>query len=88
MTSTPLSFSRFTALAVPTLLWAGAAMAQAPDQRSSPNSSKLQQPTSSSVQQQESPQADADKNGTEIDRKIRELDRRLNRIMRSVCSGC
>jgi len=88
MASVSLSLSRLAALAVPALLWVGAAVAQAPDLQSAPDRPKLRQPTSSSVQQQESLPADADKNRSEADRKVREMDRRLNRTLRSVCSGC
>jgi hypothetical protein len=63
-------------------------VAQAPDQRSSPDRPRLQQPTLPPVQQQEDPQAGADKNRSEVDKKVREMDRRLNRTLRSVCSGC
>ncbi len=88
MTSIPLSLSRLTALAVPALLWVGTAVAQAPKQQSSPDRVKLRQPTQSSVQQREGLQAGADKSRSEADRKVREMDRRLNRTLRSVCSGC
>ncbi|KLK93453.1 hypothetical protein AA309_09040 [Microvirga vignae] len=88
MASIPLSLSRLTALAIPALLWVGTAVAQAPDQQSSPDRPKLRQPTPSSVQQQEDVQTNADKSRTEADRKMREMDRRLNRTLRSVCSGC
>ena len=88
MTSVPLSLRRLIALAVPVLLWAGATVAQAPDQQSSFDRSTLRQPTLSSVQQQEGLQADADKTKSEANRKMREMDRRLNRTLRSVCSGC
>ena len=87
MTSIPLSLCRPIALSVPALLWVGTALAQAPDQRSSPDWPTLRQPTLSSVQQEGLP-ADADKNRSEADRKVREMDRRLNRTLRSVCSGC
>jgi hypothetical protein len=88
MTSIPLSLSRLTALAVPALLWVGTAVAQAPDQQYSPDRPTLRQPTLSSVQQQEGLQANADKTNSEANRKMREMDRRLNRTLRSVCSGC
>ena len=88
MTSIPLSLSRLTALAVPALLWVGTAVAQAPDQKYSPDRPTLRQPTLSSVQQQEGLQANADKTNSEANRKMREMDRRLNRTLRSVCSGC
>jgi hypothetical protein len=66
-------------------LLAGAAVAQAPDQATGPT--KLRQPTPQSVQQQEMP-TNADKSRSEADRKVREMDRRLNRTLRSVCVGC
>ena len=49
---------------------------------------RLRQPTPQSVQQQEDLQASADKIRAETDRKMREMDRRLNRTLRSVCVGC
>jgi len=88
MTSIPLSLSRLTPLAVPALLWVGTAMAQAPDQQSSSDRSTLRQPTLSSAQQQEGLQASADRSRSGADRKMREMDRRLNRTLSSVCSGC
>jgi hypothetical protein len=42
----------------------------------------------SSIQRQDDGQTDADKSRMETDRKVREMDRRLNRTLRSVCSGC
>lgn len=88
MTYVSLSLIRPTALAASALLVAGAAAAQAPDQQSSPDRLKLRQPTQSSVQQQEDLQASANKSQAEADRKFREMDRRLNRTLRSVCVGC
>jgi hypothetical protein len=81
-----LPLSRFAVLAAPALLLAGAAVAQAPDQE--PDRPKLRQPTPQTVQQQDDVQRTGDKNRAEADRKVREMDRRLNRTLRSVCVGC
>jgi hypothetical protein len=88
MTSIHLSLSGLIALSVSTLLLVGTAVGQAPDQPSSPERSKVRQQTLSSVQQQDGLQADAGKSRSDADRKVREMDRRLNRTLRSVCSGC
>jgi hypothetical protein len=65
------------------------AMAQAPDQQTvTPDQWKLRQPTSSSVQQPDAaPDIDGKRN-SETERRMREADRRLNRVMRSICDGC
>ncbi|GEO13775.1 hypothetical protein MAE02_14710 [Microvirga aerophila] len=88
MTPIPLSLSRLIALSIQALFWVGTAVAQAPDQQSPPNRPTLRQPTLSSVQQQEGLQAGADQSRSEADRKMREMERRLNRTLRSVCSVC
>ncbi|MBD2748606.1 hypothetical protein IC232_18075 [Microvirga sp. BT688] len=88
MTSIYLSLSGLAALSVSTLLVVGTAVAQVPDRQSSPDRSKVRQQTLSPVQQQVGLQADARKSSSDADRKVREMDRRLNRTLRSVCSGC
>ena len=76
-------------IAAPVFLLAGAVLAQAPDpQAPQPDGRKPRQPTSQSVQQQDDVQRTGDKNRAEADRKVREMDRRLNRTLRSVCVGC
>jgi hypothetical protein len=71
-----------------TLLLSSAAWAQTPDQQTTtPGRSKLRQPTPS-VQQVESPANAESKRQSETERKMREADRKLNRAMRSICSGC
>lgn len=67
-------------------LVSGAVQAQAPT--SPPLDIKQRQPTPTSVQQLEQPQDTQDKNRTALEKKVREMDRRLNRTMRSVCVGC
>jgi hypothetical protein len=86
MASILLPLSRVAILAAPALLWAAGVVAQAPDRAS--DRPKLRQSTTQSVQQEDGQQANADKSTTEADRKVREMDRRLNRTLRSVCSGC
>jgi hypothetical protein len=89
MTSTLSSLRRCIALAMIVLLLGGAAWAQAPNRETlSPDMPKLRQPSPSSVQQQEDAQATRDKGREDDDSRIREMDRRLNRTLRSVCSGC
>lgn len=61
--------------------------AQAPNQQSPPSDGKeLRRPIPSSVQ--EDLQTSSDKSRAESDKKLREMDRRLDRTLRSVCSGC
>lgn len=86
MASILLHLSRIATRAAPALLLAGTALAQVSDQ--APDRTRLRQPTPESVQQQEDMRTNADKNRMEADRKIREMDRRLNRTLRSVCVGC
>jgi hypothetical protein len=78
--------SGFVALA---LLLASAAWAQAPNQRTIvPDRPKLRQPTPSSVLPPEaSPEAESG-SPSEAERKIQEADRRMNRVLRSICNGC
>ena len=76
-------------IAAPVFLLAGAVLAQAPDlQAPQPDGRKPQRLTSQSLQQQEDLQASANKSQAEADRRFRDMDRRLNRTLRSVCSGC
>ena len=82
MSSRLLSLRGCVGVAIIALLLGSGARAQAPDQP------RLRQPTPQSVQQQEDLQASADKIRAETDRKMREMDRRLNRTLRSVCVGC
>ena len=89
MSSSLLSLRGCVGVATIALLLGSGAWAQAPDQEPSPPSQpRLRQPTPQSVQQQEDLQASADKIRAETDRKMREMDRRLNRTLRSVCVGC
>jgi hypothetical protein len=69
------------------LLLASAAVAQAPDQpTTAPDRSAPRQPTPSSVERTET--REPEQNGTDAERKIREMDRKMNRVMRSICVGC
>ena len=71
------------------LLLASAASAQTLDQQSpQPDRPKLRQPTPSSVQQPEPPMEVQSRGNSDIDRKLREADRKLSRVMRSICNGC
>jgi hypothetical protein len=89
MTCSLLSLYKHVGVAAAVFLVAGAAWAQVPDQpSSSPERQELRQPTPSSIQQQEGVQPNTDKSREEADRKLREMDRRLNRTLRSVCSRC
>jgi hypothetical protein len=89
MTCSLLSLYRHVGVAAAVFLVAGAAWAQVPDQpSSSPERPKLRQPTQSSIQQQDDVQPNAVKSREEADRKLREMDRRLNRTLRSVCGRC
>jgi hypothetical protein len=89
MASNFLCLQRRVGVAAAALLLASAAWAQAPHQQpSSSDAPKVRQPTLSSIQRQDDGQTDADKLRMETDRKVREMDRRLNRTLRSVCSGC
>ena len=76
-------------IAAPVFLLAGAVLAQAPDlQAPQPDGRKPRQPTSQSIQQQDVLQADRDKSRLEAERKVRQMDRRLNRTLSSVCNRC
>jgi hypothetical protein len=86
MASILLPLSRVATLAVPALLLVATVMAQAPDQ--TPDRPQLRQPTTQSPQHQDGQQATADKSRSTAERKVREMDRRLNRTLRSVCVGC
>ncbi|WP_114948135.1 hypothetical protein [Microvirga calopogonii] len=89
MTSNSLHLNWRISVGAATLFLAGAVWAQAPDQQPvSHDRPMLRQPTPSSVQQQEDGQGAAEKRETEADKKLREMDRRLARTLRSVCSGC
>ena len=68
------------------MLWAGTAVAQAPDRV--PDRQRVRQPTPQSVQQQEDAKESAEANKTEADRKVRAMDRRLKQTLRSICNGC
>jgi hypothetical protein len=86
MASILLPLSRVAILAAPALLWAVGVVAQVPDRAS--DRPKLRQPTTQSIQQEDGPQANSDKSRAAAERKVREMDRRLNRTLRSVCVGC
>jgi hypothetical protein len=53
-----------------------------------PERAKLRQPAQSTVQQLEGSEAIATKSREVADRKTREIDRRLSRVLRSICIGC
>jgi len=82
MASILLALHRLGVLGVPALLVAGAALAQASSQP------KTRQPTLQSVRQQEDVRTNANMSQSAENRKLREMDRRLNRTLRSVCVGC
>jgi hypothetical protein len=65
---------------------ADVALAQAPMPQ--PDRAKLRQPTQSTVHQPEGSDANGDKSRGEADRKVRAMDRQLNRVLRSICIGC
>ncbi|MBB3018766.1 hypothetical protein FHR70_001820 [Microvirga lupini] len=85
MTSNLLSLSGVAPL-VAALLWAGGVLAQVPDQ--APDRAKHRQSTPQSVERKENEQTNVDAVQAAADRKFREMDRRLNRTLRSVCVGC
>jgi len=82
MASILLALHRLGVLGAPALLVAGAALAQASSR------SKTRQPTLQSVRQQEDVRTNANMSQSAENRKLREMDRRLNRTLRSVCVGC
>jgi hypothetical protein len=88
MASNLLCLQRCVGVAAAALVLASAAWAQAPDQQPSSSEAKVRQPTLSSIQRQDNGQTNTDKSRAEANRKVREMDRRLNRTLRSVCSGC
>ena len=89
MTFSPFPPGRRARIAAPVFLLAGTILAQAQGlEAPQPDGRKPRQPTSQAVQQQEDPQASANKNQAVADRRVRDMDRRLNRTLRSVCSGC
>jgi hypothetical protein len=76
-------------IAAPVFLLAGSVLAQAPDSQAPQSEGrKPRQPIAQSVQQQNDPQASADKIQAAADRRFRDMDRRLNRTLRTVCNGC
>jgi hypothetical protein len=82
-----LSRDRRAAAGAIAVFLAGAAFAQAPDQPTmTPDRSAPRQPTPSSVQQAET--REAEQQESDADRKLREMDRKMNRVMRSICIGC
>jgi hypothetical protein len=89
MTSILLPVDRRASVAALVLIMASAAWAQMPDQPSmTPDRSKARQPTPSSVQQSETLQGADRTTESEADRKMREMDRKLDRVLRSICDGC
>ena len=86
MKSAPLAAGRFTGIAAPAFLLAGAILAQASQQTS--GLAKLRQPRPQTGQHQEELQTSPDKSRADMDKKFHDLDRRMNRTMRSVCGGC
>jgi hypothetical protein len=89
VTFSSLPLSRRAGFAVLAMLLSSAAMAQVPDQQTTPLAGpKTRQPKPSSIQQSENPQETEDKRQSEAERRMREADRKLNRAMRSICSGC
>ena len=88
MTFSPFSPGWRARVGIPVVLLAGAILAQAPGlQAPQPDGRKPRQPTSQSVQQEDL-QASGSKSQMAADRRGRDMDRRLNRTLRSVCSGC
>ncbi|SCX82321.1 hypothetical protein [Microvirga guangxiensis] len=85
MTFIPFASGWRAGIAAFLFLLAGGVMAQAPDLQTP--QSQGQKPRQS-VQQQKDPQSSASKTQAEADRRFREMDRRLNRTLRSVCNGC
>jgi len=89
LTFIPLAWTRRTGVGAAALLLGTAVWAQAPDQQSSSSRSpRLRQPTPTSVQRQDDRQTSTDQTRADADRKGRETDRRLDRTLRSICSGC
>jgi hypothetical protein len=80
------SVSKLAVLGAAALHLEGAAMAQSPDR--TPDRAELHELTSQSGQQQPYVAANADKDRTELDRKIRAMDRRMKRVLQSICIGC
>ena len=68
------------------LLLASAAVAQAPDQpTTAPDRPAPRQPTLSRSSGRR--RGNPSRTGTDADRKLREMDRKMNRVMRSICVG-
>lgn len=89
MTCDPFAPGWRAGAAAPVFLLAGAIFAQAPDlQAPQADGQKPRQIISQSVQQQKDAQDSANKIQAEADRRFRDMDRQLNRTLRSVCSGC
>ena len=89
MSSSHLSLRSRVGVAVIALVLASGAWAQAPEQEPSrSNQPKLHQPTAQSVKQRGDLLTSDDGSQAAADLKLREIDRRLKRTMRSVCIGC
>jgi hypothetical protein len=89
MTFIPFSPGWRVGIAAPVFMLAGAVLAQVPDlQDPQPDRRKLRQSISQPAQQQDEMQAPADKSQTATERRFRDMARRVNRTLRSVCSGC
>jgi hypothetical protein len=90
MTSIPLPLDRRAGVAALALLLASVAWAQAPDRQSMTSGQpKNRQPTPSLVKPSENPQGAEGKSQSEdADRKMREIDRKANRVLRDICIGC
>ncbi len=88
MASGILHISGRASLAGAIILLGSAAWAQSPEKQSpSLDQMRTRQPTTSPVQQEDL-QISSDQARAEADRKMHEIDRRLDRTLRSVCSGC
>ena len=89
MRSSLLSLRSRFGVAIIALVLASGAWAQAPEQEPSrPNQPKLREPTAQSVQPRGDLPTSDDGSQAAADIKLREIDRRLKRTMRSVCIGC
>jgi len=86
MTFLHLASGRRTGILVTIFLLSGAVLAQVSAQET--EKAKLRQLSSPSAQQQENIQTTADRGRADADKRFREMDRKLNRTMRSVCVGC
>ena len=81
--------NRRTGLVVLALVLAATAWAQAPSQQATtPDRQKPRQPTPMSVHPSGTTAEAEDRSDSEGERRLREVDRRMNRVVRSICNGC